>query len=267
MKGTLNVILPFISLLLFTFSQILIAQNSHLEFAADLWPEGSVVRYLKSNWDGTNRGYIAVYFKDKETIESLKWHEGHPQATVVTARIDHRTFNVSYFKNLRCQDGQCRKLGEMSWDNKIRGYVLQFGEFTDTITNVPPYWHSYDFDFASLMTAFLFKKNTASHEFQRMDFQGNEEGLIFTDMGAIEMTYQKTAMINGANCNLYLIDGPGLQDQGGEIWFDQKTNLMKGYKIKLPDERSYNSVDLQFLGLEKMNVVEWEAYKQKKWDF
>lgn len=246
----------FLRLILYTFSQFLTAQISDIEFDPDRWPEGSVALYTKSNWDGTNKGHIAIYFKDDVTIESLKWHEGHPQATVVTARVNPQTFNVTYFENLRCQDGQCRKLGEMSWDKTIRGFVLQFGEITDTISNVPPYWHSYDFDFASLMIAFLFKKNTASHKFQRMDFQENERGLIFTDFGQIEMNYQNTAMINGSNCHLYQINGPGLENQGGEIWFDQTTNLMRGFKIKLPDERSYNSVDLQLLEQKKMSAAQ-----------
>jgi len=242
------------------------AQNSQLEFVEEKWPLHTVIHYSKANWDGSNKGYVSVYFKDKQWMESLKWHEGQKQATVVPAKIDHTTFNVSHFKNFRCQEGQCRQLGEMFWNEAIGGFVLQLGELNDTITNIPSYWHSYDFDFGSLMAAFLFKKAPDTHQFHRADFQEQGGNFSFGPIGLIEMTYVGKNQVQGVDCHLYSINGPGLHDRGGKIWFDVKNMLMRGFKIELPDESSYNNVDFQYLGQEQMNPTEWEEFKQQKWN-
>ena len=244
---------------------ILFAQTSQLKFEQSKWPVHTVLHYTKANWDGSNLGFVSVYFKDKDWIESLKWHEGHDQATIVPAKIDHKSFNVVHFQNFRCQEGACKQLGDMQWRSDLAGFILKFGENADTITNVPTYWHSYDFDFASLMTAFLFKNDTTPHEFQRADFHEVNGSLKFGPMGTIELVYQGEVDFNGNSCNLYEIDGPGLNQQGGEIWFDQQTGVLKGFKIKLPDESSYNSVDFKFIGQEEMSNAEWEDFKQAKW--
>ena len=243
------------------------AQNGQLEFDEQKWPLHTVVHYSKSNWDGSNKGFVSVYFKENQWIESLKWHEGHRQATVVPAKINPETFNVSHFKNFRCQEGACNQLGDMYWDEAIKGFVLQVGEFRDTVTNIPSYWHSYDFDFASLMTAFLFKKESTDHQFYRADFQELEGKFIFGPIGLIGMTYLKTTSINDVNCHLYQINGPGLHQKGGEIWFDEENMLLRGFKIELPDESSYNNVDFQYLGQEQMNPAQWEKFKNQKWNY
>ena len=256
------------SIVIFTLcfgNLFLTAQNSQLSFEAQNWPEHTVAHYSKANWDGSNQGFISVYFKDGDWLESLKWHDGHNQATVVPAKIDHQSFNVVHFKNFRCQEGNCQQLGEMYWLDELEGYVLKLGEMSDTVSNIPSYWHSYDFDFASLMAAFLFKKDNSSHTFSRVDFQRINGNYLFGPMGDIVMEFKGTVQIEGSACNLYAIDGPGLNNRGGEIWFDQETKLLKGYKIQEPDESSYNSVDLKFLGAEKMSPKEWEDFKEDKY--
>lgn len=242
------------------------AQNDQLEYDEKKWPLNKVFHYSKSNWDGSNKGYVSVYFKDGLWIESLKWHEGHAQATVVPAKINPETFTVTHFKNFRCQQGQCRQLGEMYWDEAVDGYIMQLGEVTDTVTNIPAYWHSYDFDFASLMSAFLFKKHPDSHQFHRADFQEVSGKFSFGPIGLIEMIYDKETPINGVNCHLYQINGPGLEQKGGEIWFEAKNMLLRGFKIQLPDESSYHSVDFQYLRQERMSPSQWEDFKQQKWE-
>jgi hypothetical protein len=245
--------------------QMLSAQTDQLKFDKTHWPTHRVIHYSKANWDGSNKGFVSVYFKDHEWIEALKWHQGHKQATIVPAKINHETFNVTYFKNFRCQHGKCTPLGEMYWDQYVQGFILHLGDVTDTVTNLPNYWHSYDFDFSSLMTAFLFKNNTESHVFERTDFQEIDGRFTFGAIGQIKMTYEGEQVINGHSCHLYGIDGPGLNHKGGEIWFDKKTLLLKGFKIKEPDESSYNNVDFQFLGQEQMSPERWENFKKEKY--
>ena len=240
-------------------------QNQQLKFDPNKWPTHQVVHYSKANWDGSNQALISVYFKDDQWVEALKWHQGQAEATVIPAKIDHETFNVSHFRNLHCENGECQLRGEMYWNTEIDGFILQLGDRIDTVVNMPSYWHSYDFDFTSLMVAFLFKNNTKPHVFQRADFYESEGGFKFGPMGEITMEYKGEKTFKNSKCHLFTIDGPGLNNQGGEIWFDQDSQLLKGFKIKEPDESSYNSVDYQYLGKEQMSGEEWETFKQKKY--
>ena len=239
-------------------------QSQQLTFDQSKWPTHQVVHYSKANWDGSNPAMVSVYFKDDQWVEALKWHQGQPEATVVPAKIDHETFMVRHFKNLHCENGKCQQRGELYWDNEIDGFILQMGDQIDTVTNIPGYWHSYDFDFTSLMVAFLFKDNTNAHTFQRVDFHESEGQFKFGPMGEITMYYKGEKTFKGFKCHLFTINGPGLNNRGGEIWFDQDSKLLKGFKIKEPDESSYNSVDYQYLGKDQMSPEAWEAFKQQK---
>ena len=240
-------------------------QQDHFEYNAEKWPENTVVHYVKSNWDGTHQSNISVYFKDGEWIESLKWQEGSSQVTIVPAKIDHSTFSVHHFKNITCIDGECRQRGEMVKDKATGHYLLNFGPFQDTITNIPEYWHSYDFDWASLMVAFLFKKEHASYQFERCDFFIKDGEPGFGPFDTITMDYKglQTKLKNPHH--LYIIDGPGLNHEGGEIWFSANQSLLLGFKIKTPDEDSYQNVDFRFIEMEKMKPSDWEAFKRSKW--
>lgn len=71
---------------------------------------------------------------------------------------------------------------------------------------------------------------------------------------------------NEALCHVYAIDGPGLTNQGGEIWFNASTSILEGFKIRLPDEDSYQNVLFNYSRTESMNITEWEEFKKSKWN-
>lgn len=240
-------------------------QVSHFDFSKEEWPEKTVLHYKKTNWDGSNEGFISIYFKDGDWLESIKWHEGSNQVSIIPAKIDHSTFSVHHFKNIRCENGDCNQLGEMVKDPETGDYIINFGAFKDSISHVPAYWHSYDFDWASLMAAFLFKKTHTSHQFQRYDFFMKNGQPGFGYLGDVQMEYKGKYLKNNKLSHVYSIDGSGLSHQGGEIWFSEKESVLMGFKIKTPDESSYQDVDFKWLSMETMELSEWEAFKESKW--
>lgn len=253
-----------LTLLLILIISHVISQPIHQKDKSLEWPIGKVINYSKSNWDGTNESLISIYFKEGGWIESLKWHEGANQATIISARIDFKTGSIHHFKNIRCVDGDCNQLGEMYFDPASTNYIINFGPIIDTISGVAEYWHSYDFDWASLMVAFLHKEEPSDHQFMRYDFTMVDGKPGFGKIGKVVMNYKGIQQVNNRQCHLYTIDGTGLENKGGKIWFDVNENLLMGYKIELPDEDSYQNVNFQFISTGKMKVKEWESFKKSK---
>ena len=252
---------------LFFSINVILGQIDQLQFDPQLWPKHTVVHYVKSNWDGTNSGFVSIYFKDDQWIESIKWHSGLPELTVVPAKIDFDRFAVSHFKNIHCGDGGCHQRGQMYYEQELKGYMLQFGDYKDTVMSVSSYWHSYDFDFASLMVAFLFKQDAKDHQFERADFFMRDGQPGFGPIGTVYMHSNGIRDFKDVSCQAYTIDGPGLKNRGGEIWFDVQQNLLRGFKIMLPDEDSYRDVSFQYLSKETMEQEQWESFKRSKWNY
>lgn len=252
-------------ILFLSFISDIVPQPDNLHFEPGRWPALNAFHYQKSNWDGTNQSRISIYFKDDAWIESIKWHKGSGQMSVIPAKINHTSFSVDHIKNIRCVDGDCQQLGEMIKDPGTQQYCIQFGDYRDTIESIPTYWHSYDFDWASLMAALIFKQDTAGHTFARCDFYMKGDRPAFGNLGTVSLKYSGEETIQGVRCDVYHIDGPGLQDQGGKIWFDQVTKVMRGFRIQLPDEDSYENVDFRYLGVDQFTAKEWETFKQSKW--
>ena len=243
------------------FAQLLLSQNTELNHNQDLWPRNTVIHYEKSNWDGTNKGRVSIYFGDYMSIESIKWHE-KGRASIVPAKIDPQTLSVASIQSIRFQDGAYTTMGEMTKDPDSHSYFLRFGDFRDTLSSIPEYWHSYDFDWASLMVAFLFKSDTSRHSFSRCDFQMVDNQPSFIEIGEINMEVKGERTVDHIPCIEYAISGSGLNHKGGQIWFSRDKNLLMGFKIEQPDEDSYQNVLFTYVNLEKMNPSEWKSFKK-----
>ena len=252
-------------IILMLFATFLLSQANQLRFDSEKWPTGMVFHYQKSNWDGTHEGRISIFFKEGMWIESAKWREGSTNVSIIPAKIDPITLSVHHFKNIRCEGGVCQQRGEMFFDNDANGYIINFGPLNDTIKGIPKYWHSYDFDWASLMTAFIFKVNSSDHHFMRCDFTMISGQPGFGEIGKVIMPYEGIQKIDDIDCHVYLINGPGLENRGGKIWFSTGQNLLRGFKIDIPDEDSYQNVDFRFISSESMDEKQWEAFKKSKW--
>ena len=198
-------------------------------------------------------------------MESIKWHEGSNQVSIIPAKINQKTYSVDHFKNIGCQGGSCNLRGEMFRDSGSGDYIINFGPIQDTISGIPSKWHSYDFDWASLMTEFVLKEVHGDYEFMRCDFTMVDGRPGFGPIDKVFLEYKGLKMVEEQSVHLYKIDGPGLLNRGGEIWFDAKTNILRGFKIDLPDEDSYQNVDFRFLERESMTLDNWEAFKKSKW--
>jgi len=228
-------------------------------------PVGKVLIYSKSNIDGSNEGKIAVYYRDAYEIESFKWHEGNTAATVVRAEIDPLTLNVRMFDAYRLNaDGTKRPVAELVQvnDKEITGHI---GDHALHFNIEGLNWHSYDFDFSSLAYAYRFlehKPDGLSFDIVDINFSGEVPQL--KRFGKVEMQYKGKTIVDDQPLLNFNIDGPGLDNRGGEIWFNQDTHDMYGLTIQKPDESSYDSNHMRLKMTFDITDAQWQEFKVQR---
>ncbi|GAB3023751.1 hypothetical protein [Bowmanella dokdonensis] len=224
-------------------------------------PVQQVLIYQKTNADGSNLGHIAVYYPTANQIESLKWHQGHGQATLVTAKLDKQQL-VRRFDAYRLSRQQAPEKMATLEKTTDGHFTVQLGDQVSQATLPEQAWHSYDFDFASLGVAYRFiDKQQFPYSFHIYDLNMATDTPEFIDMGAVTLSAPSPVEKWGYNAVQYQIDGPGLDNRGGTIWFDAEQKHLLGFAIAKPDESSYDSGNLQLVEVRQMTSEEWAAFK------
>lgn len=222
--------------------------------------------YIKSNLDGSHASFVAVYLKEKNVIESFKWTEGNTEGTLVKAKMDWQRFSVSHFEGGRLNaNGELNIRAQLSIPEGKNKAEVQIGGTEPSSVRLQHFpWHSYDFDFASLGIVMTQKISTASTiEFMIADIAGEAKGPVFKEIGKVSMREEEKEEKFGSLCQRYHIDGPGLDDRGGKIWFDNQGRLV-GFEIQKPDEPGFVSYKLRRIEVIKLSAAEWESFKKQK---
>lgn len=225
-------------------------------------PVGKVFIYQKSNIDNTNIGNIAVYYLNEGEIESFKWHKGNSRATVVNAKINSNSLNVGYFNAYRLfSDGTIEPRSKLETISKNEIKIIDGGQERQIkISNIP--WHSYDFDFASLGYAYRFIKDKKSvNSFNVFDIDSSQKPPKFRDFGEVTLTYLSEEVRQTKTLLKYQINGEGLENKGGPIWFDKVDYHLVGFEIQKPDERGYNSGKLVLKRIIELDKKGWQKFK------
>ena len=218
--------------------------------------------YQKSNWDGSNASHVFLYIKDTNKLASFKWSEGDKWSSLVTADFSWKEFMVDKIQNHRI-DAQGNKtlVAELNQESTKKIH-FQIGEFQDSMILVDPFWHSYDFDFASIgfaWRALKEKRNSFSFHIADAALINNKPG--FANKGSVQVEFLNEEMINGIQFLKYKIDGPGLQNKGGFIWVDPRKNYMiELFRIEHPDEEGFENGQLKLLKTEYLSPAEWEKF-------
>jgi hypothetical protein len=128
------------------------------------------------------------------------------------------------------------------------------------LADVP--WHSYDFDFASLGYAYRFvDAPEQGFRFHVFDLAPVDGQVVFSDLGEVSLTAPKQDHYAGEPAVKYRIDGPGLDNRGGAIWFHADEAYLLGFAIEKPDESSYESGKLQLENIVTMDSGQWRAFQ------
>ena len=244
------------------------AQNSITEFKynPDKLPLHQLQLYIKSNLDGSRASFVAIYMKEYDTIESFKWTEGNNEGTLVKAQMDWQRFTVSHFAGGRIRaNGELNTMAQLSIPSGSTRAQVQITGMDPSSVELEQFpWHSYDFDFASLgmvMTQLVSTEPTV--EFMISDIAREAAGPVFKEIGIVSMRREEMEEKFGNSCQRYHIDGPGLDDRGGKIWFDQQGRLV-GFEIQKPDEPGFVNNKLRRVEVKELSVEEWEAFKKQK---
>jgi hypothetical protein len=225
-------------------------------------PVGRVLRYRKSNVDGSHPSEIALYLASETRIESLKYAPGTPEATLVTAEMDWEVASVQGFTNHRVDEHGGRTLvAELATTPDRARLTAKIGplELACELPGFP--WHSYDFDLASLNVALRFLVDPKGEtELQIVDPVQGAGGPALEARGPAYLVYESEEDRGGVPCLRYTLDGPGLEDRGGSLWVAAGDDaFLVGYEIDLPDEPGMDSGKLEWLGSEMLSAGEWDA--------
>jgi hypothetical protein len=243
------------------------ADDSAFKYDPKKVETGVVYQYVKSNIDGSHSGQVSLYVAAKDRLESLKWHKGGSEATLVIAKMDWKRFSVGEFETWRLRAGaEPLRRGILAFDkDDDRVVVASFGENELQVKIVNWPWHSYDFDFASLgFTLRHLVDPQKPFKVGITDIVRAEEGPKLADKGLVEVVYRKDGDRNGHACREYSIDGAGLENKGGTIWVRKADGVLVEYEIALPDEPGFNSGKLKLTGVERMTEHEWKDYKSSR---
>jgi hypothetical protein len=223
---------------------------------------GRLLRYRKSNVDGTHATRVDLYLASEDRIESLKWNRGWPEATLVVADMDWRTCSVRRFQTWKLfADGTRQPVArlEASADGKELVASAGGGELRCEVTLQP--WHSYDFDLASLNVSLPFLTEPEGRTlFGIIDAGRAPDGrLALLEKGLVELAYLGDEDHADVPCRRYSIDGPGLADRGGDVWVSREDPCIVDLEIDLPDEGGMVSNKLLLLERTRLSAEEWAA--------
>jgi hypothetical protein len=222
---------------------------------------GVALFYLKSNVDGSNASWVTHYYPDTEWIESLKWSESWPEATLVRARMDWKTFSVGRFEGYVVDaEGKRTLRNTLEADPKEPRVVIEYQGQT-MYCDIPHYpWHSYDFDWASLVHVLPHLVDPEGEvELGRADVAWLPQphyafhGLFGVSFGGAEER-------EGKACRRYDVDGEALENRGGSLWIDRSNGRLVDYEMDLPDEPGFVSGKLKLVRAEPMTPEEWAAF-------
>lgn len=248
--------------------EALIAQSSTelFRFDAKKVPVDKVFLYKKSNLDGSRSSNISVFVSSVDHLESYKWFEEYPGGSLVKATMDWTRFSVQKFESYSVSaDGTTDLKGSLELPAGTTAAVIELtGMFKDTISIQHYPWQSYDFDFAGLSMIMPFVRNPQQPlEIMISDFIRTENGPTFGEKGLVKLVWQKNEEKAGRLCRRYTIDGPGLENRGGHIWFDKEQGYLVGFEIDLPDEPGYESGKLMLVEVKDMTLEQWKAFLKK----
>jgi hypothetical protein len=222
---------------------------------------GIALFYIKSNIDGSNASHIARYNSDPQWLESFKWSDGEAEATLVRAKMDWDTFSVGRFEGYKVNaDGERTLRNTLVSDMENRRVVIEFAgqKMYSDIGHYP--WHSYDFDYASLIhTLPHLVDPKGSVEVGRADVEWQPQP-HYEFKGIVTVKYVGREVRQSTACLVYNVDGAALEHRGGNIWIDAESGHLVDYEIDLPDEPGFVSGKMRLVDTVKMTQREWAEF-------
>lgn len=238
------------------------------QFQASRVPVGTAYHYIKSNIDGSTPERVSLYMADDTTLEAFRWREPNPQFTShVKAKMDWGRLSAIRLESQRKQRWQASQLNAVAeYAPMTKTMSIEFADktrHTVQIDHTP--FHFYQFDLASLNVAFrLLADPTKPFQVGLVNPTFAETGAALEYRGLVTISYEKDEKRSELPCRKYLIDGPGVKNQGGSIWVDRNEGHIVDLEIKNPNHPDWTSFKLKFVGKESMGPADWQAFMKSR---
>ena len=251
--------------LLMTVVEAAEAQVSAFRYQAGADRSGVVLRYRKSNLDGSHPADIDVFVAGPGRLESLKSSKGDTVATMVKAWLETDRLTVRRFESWRLTTGTSRLQVELDHAPGTDTLLVTLGgKVSRSAIRTWP-WHSYDFDFASLGWALRHLRRPEGRVTVGVaDPKGTAAGVIMDDLGPVEVAFVKRERWNDRETRRYTIDGAGLEQRGGTLWVDVESGFLAGFEIQKPDEEGFTSGKLVLKAIEPMTEAGWLEHQRSR---
>jgi hypothetical protein len=238
------------------------------QFQASRVPVGTAYHYIKSNIDGSTPERVSIYMADETTLEAFRWREPNPQFTShIKAKMDWGRLSALRLESKRKQRWQAPVLNAVAeYESTTKTMSIEFSDKTrHTVTVEHTPFHFYQFDLASLNVAFRqLADPTKPFQVGLVNPTFAESGAALEYRGLVTLVFEKEEKRSELLCRKYLIDGPGLKNQGGAIWVERNEGHIIDLEIKNANHPDWTSFKLKFVGKEAMTSAEWQAFMKSR---
>ena len=97
--------------------------------------------------------------------------------------------------------------------------------------------------------------------FEILDLDLEQSPPRFRNYGSVKLEYRSEEKRWSRNLLKYKIDGPGLDNRGGTIWFDKEGGYLVAFEIAKPDEPGYESGKMTLQQIISLDGNGWEEFK------
>lgn len=238
-------------------------------YQADRSLAGTLLRYEKSNLDGTRAAQIYIYMPSPDRVEVLKVEPGSPRAALVKADLDWSRFSVKSTDSWHLhKDGKLTPQAASVLDAS-GVFTIRVGkaEFPATVGHFPV--HNYNFDLTSLNLSLPFLVNPQAGvelgivepDWARMrrpgfKMEGRQKG-VFVYRGKIKLIYQGQDLVRERICRKYVVKGPGLSPGQGTLWVDAERGFMVAFEHPKADNPAWNSFKFTLQSEKPLSVDGW----------
>ena len=235
----------------------------HFEYHPERIEVGTLYLYIKSNHDGTKPARVWVYVATREHLEVLKWEENGTDFAFVTADMDWDIFSPNHLSSwVLMNSGRLRWQAHMSLDTAtdvITAWVPSSEGDTTTVRHYPV--HVYNFDFISFNYIFRHLKDPEKpFEIGIVEPTWDLSKGIFQYQGKVSVEYQRNEKRNGAECRVYRVGGPGMNNEFGTIWVDEAKGHFVDVVHAWRDNPDWNNFKFELQSIDVLTLPEWHIF-------
>jgi tetratricopeptide (TPR) repeat protein len=234
-------------------------------------PVGRVLRYTKSNRDGSHAIEVRVRVAGPGTLDVVKVENGGRNLARVQAEMDWTTFTVKAMKSWnRLESGEPNLQAEVHLDSTRHTYTATFNGVTAPaqVGHYPLVVYNFDFLGANFIWPFLrnpeqgVELGVADPDFAYMGSQIKGPGLhpgAFPYRGTATFRYVGEATHRGVPCRKFAVGGAAFQGREGTLLVNKAEGYWESFEHPQADNPAWTDFKFELVGVAQVSDAAWKA--------